>query len=359
MASENFGADELPKGIESRTKRKKHVGGPHDLLLLQILRVLPPYRAGVHGFTVAEILGMLPPLDGTPASKIRRVQRAIQNLEAEYLHIEMSGNRKLIWLSEIGRRLNPGKLDRKESLLLALAFKQLGAMLPNSLKTSLLDLQVKANATLMANVVETNEVEWLKKIYSANSTQPLIPAENKPGVLDAVSDALYENRYLRVVYTNKMRVTREGDVRPLGLVQQGNKMLMVCECDQWDADEISQGQQQETPIKWNLMLHRIDKATPLDQTFNRPDDFSLETYDRRGGFGIGTGRTVKMRFKMTAQNALSLLETKLSEDQTHVQLADDWYQIQATLADTLILDRWLAGFGVQVKDVEKLPCASD
>lgn len=356
MTSENFSADSSTKGIEKTPKKKEHMIGSPDLLLLQILNVLPPEKSGLDGFTVTDLISSLK-LEPSPASK-RRIQRAIQHLDPEYVLVEMSGNRQQIWLKKSGGRLNPGKLDRKESLLLALAFKQLGALLPNSLKTSLLDLQVKANANLMANVVETNEVEWLKKIHSANSTQPLIPAENKPGVLEAVSDALYENRYLRVVYTNKMGATREGDVRPLGLVQQGNKMLMVCECDQWDADEISQGTQQETPIKWNLMLHRIEKATPLDQTFLRPK-FSLETYDRRGGFGIGTGRMIKIRFKMTAENALSLLETKLSEDQTHVQLADGWYQIQAKLADTLILDRWLVGFGAQVKDVEKLPCASD
>ncbi len=317
--------------------------GPHELRLMEVLKVIPAYSDYGKGITVLQIIEKLYP--GTAPSKrlVRMVQRVIKDLERKnYIDVSQSGRCNIIQLQPGMAGLNYHRLNRRESLLLTLAFRQLETMLPQSLKESLDNLYVQAMGNVL-NQPDQLDQQWLHKIYTANSTQPLIPKESREGVLENVSDALYENAYLKLDYINKMGEERSGIVMPLALVQQGNKTLLVCRCKEWDKEERRINPDAESPINWNLMLHRIQSATKTVKKFNRPGDFDVKKYDRDGGFGIGNGRRVRLSFDMKREFALSLLETQLSEDQTHEDHGE-WITITATLADTFILDHWLHGF---------------
>lgn len=315
--------------------------GPHELRLMEVLKVIPAYSGHGKGITVPQIIEGLGP--GAAGLSVRTIQRVIVQLEREnYIDVSQSGRSKIIQLQPGLAGLNYHRLNRRESLLLTLAFRQLETMLPQSLKASLDNLFVQAMGNVLDQPDQLDQ-QWLHKIYTANSTQPLIPKESREGVLENVSDALYENAYLKLDYVNKMGEARSGTVMPLALVQQGNKTLLVCRCKEWDKKERPINPDAKLPINWNLMLHRIQFAKKAEQNFNRPGDFDVQEYDRLGGFGIGNGRAVRLSFDMKREFALSLLETKLSEDQTHEDHGN-WIKINATVADTFILNHWLHGF---------------
>ena len=325
--------------------------GPHELLILNLLKVIPSYSGPGQGISIKDIQKQL---DARGFERdIRTIQRKVQAFETEYLDVSQGERSFLVQLKEGLTGINFGNLSRSESFLLTLAYKQLDSMLPTDLKLGLANLFTQAKYKLNNNPHAGLDLEWMRKIYTANSTQPLIPKESNPGILENVSNALYENHYLKLKYVNKVGQERDGEVMPLALVQQGNKMLLVCRCHAWDQSELQRDPGVKTPINWNLMLHRIVTAEVMpNRSFHYPKDFDVKEYERQGGFGIGNGRMVKLSFDMKRQIALSLLETKLSTDQEHVEHGD-WITIKATVADTFILDHWLRGFGEAVRNIVK------
>lgn len=327
------------------------VQGPHDNFIFQLLQVVPTYKGEGEGRSIGDIHKAL--AEHKVNRSVRTVQRRIDQLRDQYFDVSQKGSKYIVQLRPGLRGINFQPLMPSESFLLTLAYKQLASMLPPSLKANLENVFKQALASLDANPQAGLDREWMDKIYAANSTQPLLPAENKPDVLEQVSHALYRNHYLKVDYTNKMGLRREGKVMPLALVQQGNKMMLVCRCAAWDTEERKLNPNAQQPMHWNLMLHRFNSAQSLDnQSFIRPADFYVKEYERRGGFGIGNGQMVRLSFEMKREFALSLLETKLSADQEH-QDHGDWITVHATVADTFILNHWLRGFGSGVKNITK------
>lgn len=328
------------------------VQGPHDNFIFQLLQVVPTYQGESKGLPIKKIQKAL--AQNNVVRSVRTLQRRIDQLRDQYFDVTQKGKRYIVQLRQGLRGINFQPLMPSESFLLTLAYKQLASMLPPSLKSNLENVFEQALASLDTNPQAGFDREWMDKIYAANSTQPLIPAENQSGVLEQVSHALYRNHYLQVIYTNKVGERREGEVMPLALVQQGNKMMLVCRCDAWDTEELKRNPNAQRPIHWNLMLHRFNSAQSLDnQSFIRPADFDVKEYERRGGFGIGNGQMVRLSFDMKSEFALSLLETKLSADQEDIKHGD-WITIRATVADTFILNHWLRGFGEDVKNVTKV-----
>lgn len=320
--------------------------GSSDNFIIQLLHVIPPYTGEGEGLTISKIQKKLSNI-GIQRSE-RTLQRKINDIREYYLDVSDSEKAWKIQLKKNLGQINFGCLTRSESFLLTLAYKQLDSMLPASLKIALQSLFTQASFVFNNNPQAILDRQWVDKIYAANPTQPLIPAENNPGVLDDVTEALYKNNYLKVIYKNKIGEVREGDVMPLALVQQGNKMLLVCCCNQWS------NQNENKSIYWNLMLHRIQSTKILENhSFIRPAEFNVKEYEAKGGFGVGYGEMIRLKFDMKRHLALSLLETKLSSDQTHECNDKEWITIKATVADNFILNHWLNGFGSDVKNITK------
>ena len=174
-----------------------------------------------------------------------------------------------------------------------------------------------------------------------DTTQPLLPPKVKPEVFEAVSNALYENKWLKVNYRNVDGKRGEYRVMPLGLAQQGPRLYLVCRFEGFDNER-------------SLALHRIISAEASTMSFERPPEFDLKKYDDDGRFGFGEGVHIKLSFKIEKPYGAHLLETPLSADQGVWELEDE-YEITATVVDTEQLNWWLRGFGEVVKNVQKQP----
>lgn len=273
---------------------------------------------------------------------LRTVQRQLEVLSTQF-NIDVSDQQKPYgyrWAQD-AKGVSIAQLSQQESLLLRLAEENLKPLLPANLMASLKSLFDQAQANLAQAQPQALNKQWLNKVRSVPATQPLMPAQIDPNVFEAVSLALYHNKWLNLDYTNRQQKTAQIRVMPLGLAQQGAVIYLVCRY---------QGYTNER----SLVLHRIQSAKVSTVVFEPPSEFNLEQYDNDGRFGLGEGQAICLQFCITHHAGMHLLETPLSVDQQIIKHLEG-YQITATVIDTLQLTWWLNGFGDQVHSITKTP----
>lgn len=277
------------------------------------------------------------------ARDLRTIQRQLEML-SEHFEIERDERNKPYgyqW-KERAKGLALPMLSQQESLLLTLAEKQLGNLLPASVMKSMDGFFVQARANIGQGTHARLEREWLSKIRVVSETQPLLPPKIAKGVLEEVSNALYANLWLNLDYKNAGGKRASVEVMPLGLAQQGPRMYLVCRYQGYDNER-------------SLALHRIISAKATITAFIRPKEFDLQKYDDDGRFGFGEGKRIRLTFRIDRANGLHLLESPLSRDQQVVERNDGQLEISATVIDSAMLEWWLRGFGDSVEILDRHP----
>lgn len=307
------------------------------LLAVELLRRIPRGRK----VTAGELHRQLK--DAGIDRDLRTIQRQLEMLSAHF-DIERDDRSKPYgyrWLEQ-AKALAVPNLTPQESLLLQLAEEHLKHLLPARLMKSMEGFFSQAKRKLGAESSARLEREWPGKVRVVATSQPLLPPRIVPGVFEVVSEALYSNRWLQLDYRNAGGKRNKVDVMPLGLVQQGPRLYLVCRYRGYDNER-------------NLALHRIVSAQMSTLTFERPKEFDLKKYDDDGRFGFGEGEQIRLSFRIERAAGLHLLETPLSTDQQAVELEDGWLEITATLVDSAMLEWWLRGFADAITDVQKCP----
>ncbi|TXI89002.1 MAG: WYL domain-containing protein [Cupriavidus sp.] len=308
------------------------------LLALELLRRIPRGRK----VSAAELHEQLSSA-GLPRD-LRTIQRQLELLSGHF-EIERDERSKPYgyrWKERASGLALP-VLSEQESVMLALAEQHLRHLLPASLMKSMDGFFQQARTNLGAGHGGKRGREWLSKVRVISTTQSLLPPKIKPGVFEAVSNALYGNYWLDVDYKNASGKRKAARVMPLGLAQQGARLYLVCRYEGYDNER-------------TLALHRINGAQGSPHTFDRPKDFDLEKYDADGRFGFGDGKRIRLTFRISKDAGLHLLESRLSTDQEVTELANQ-FEISATVVETAQLEWWLRGFGDQIEHVRRSPCA--
>ncbi|MCB1518491.1 MAG: WYL domain-containing protein [Hyphomicrobiaceae bacterium] len=303
-------------------------------LAIEMLRRIPPTRKISAAQLRAELAA------AGYERNVRSIQRHLEAL-SQYFEIERDDRSKPYgyrWKERAQGFSVPG-LDAQQSLLLALAEQHLANLLPANLMKSMEGFFDQARRNLDPYTGPRREREWLAKVRVVSTSQPLLPPQLDPKVIEEVSNALFGNRWLEVEYRNASGWQKKHDVMPLGLAQQGPRLYLVCRYDGYDNER-------------SLALHRIVSARATTLEFKRPKDFDLAAYDDDGRFGFGEGRRVRLTFCISKDAGFHLLETPLSEDQT-VTETDEHYDICATVVDSAQLEWWLRGFGEELWDVRR------
>ncbi len=271
---------------------------------------------------------------------LRTIQRLLETI-CEHFEVDRDDRSKPYlyrWKEKASGFSIPG-LNRQEALLLALAERQLGVLLPQKLAKSLSAYYKQARTDIGQKTDARLEKEWLTKVRVISQTQPLLPPTLQSGVLEAVSDALYGNCWLKLSYKNATGRRSDAEVMPLGLAQQGVRLYLVCRFRGYDDDR-------------NLALNRVQVARCTTIAFERPKDFDLQKFDDDGQFGFGDGTRVRLSFKISKEAGHHLTETPLSADQT-IRASADHYAISATLTNSKQLEWWLRSFGPDVYDIRR------
>lgn len=308
------------------------------LILIDILRAIPRRRY----ITSREILAQLS-AQGWQLS-LRSLQRHLDVL-VERFHLECDTRSR-----PYGYRWPPGArgfslplLTPAEALLLQLAHSELVNILPARTLKNLAPLFDSARAELSALHTPLAERRWLSKVRRIPDNQPLLPPKLSPQVFEAVSEALLAERKLHIEYRNAKGKRTQATVYPLGLVQQGVRLYLVCRFEGHDNERI-------------LALPRILTAHVGCEGFTWPSGFVLARYDAEGHFGISLGRRVRLSFKIEAASGRHLMESPLSPDQSVVE-EDGALAVSATLNETELLHRWLRGWGDRLWDLRLEPVA--
>lgn len=271
---------------------------------------------------------------------IRTIQRNLEML-CEHFEVECDDRCKPYGYSfgKNNKGFSLPSLTPQESLLLALSEDYLSKLLPQNLMASMESLFQQAHYNLTPSTNNKKENAWLKKVRVVRETQPLLPPKIDRKVFSNISDALFHDFFLNVVYSNAQQEKKTALVMPLGIAQQGARLYLVCRFDGYENER-------------SLAIHRISKATLSTFKFQRPKDFSLANYEADGRFGFGDGKKCIVEFSIEKNAGYHLLETPLSEDQTVIE-TDNLFHITATVIDSKQLDAWLKSFGSQVKSICK------
>lgn len=267
---------------------------------------------------------------------VRSIQRQMEALSSNFL-IERDDSSKPYgykWQSNATGISIPG-LTLQESLLLSMAEKYLRNLLPLSITKSMESIFSQARYNMGSLADATLEKRWLKKVRVVSPDMPLLPPEIGPNVLEAVSSALYFEHWLVLDYTNNKGERKSKRVMPLGLAQQGSRLLLVARFEGYDNER-------------SLALNRIHTAMDTQLKHPKVTDFDLARYDEDGRFGFGKGEMIKLKFRLDKLSAQFLTESRLSKDQTVKNLGDK-LEFTATVVNSAQLVWWLRGFGKKVQ----------
>lgn len=313
------------------TRRTEDLNGA--LFLLELLRLIPRYGR----VTAKDLQQKLANL-GYPRSE-RTIQRQLDMISQRFA-IERDDRAKpygYTWAKD-AKNLELAGISAEQSLLLSLAYDELRFMLPANISQGLNDFFASAERHLR-DQTKPQVSAWRNKVASVPPTQPLLPPTMDDDVFANISQALFENRYLDIVYQAQQQPPKSATVMPLALVRQEPRLYLVVKYKGYEDVR-------------HLAVNRIKSAKISLFDFKRPDDFDLQDYIAKGHFGIGDGSQVRLSFCIGKSQGFHLTETPLSTDQT-IQEFDDHYHISATVPDSEMLDWWLAKFGDDVWDIKK------
>lgn len=316
-------------------KRPKEI--ETTLLQLEILRRIPKLPGKIDAKSLHEDL-----TDAGFERDLRSIQRTLKTL-CEHFEIECDERSKPFGYSW---KLNAKGLDlpilnEQQSLLLKLAEQQLKYLLPANIMSYMKPFFEQADR-LVSGSKDKPEYQWLNKVCVTPTSLPLIPAQVKDDIFAAVSQALFQNRLLHIEYQNPKGKKHAATIMPLAIATQGATIYLVCRYEGYNDNRL-------------LALHRIRKASMSTFTFERPKDFNLKTYQNDGHLGFGNGEKIRLSFSIQHDAGFHLTETPLSKDQKILEENDEYYRIQATVAQNDMLEWWLLKFGEDIWDITREP----
>lgn len=263
---------------------------------------------------------------------LRSIQRQLELLSTQFA-IERDDSGRPYgykWKAEAKGISIPG-LTLHESLLLNMAEKYLRNLLPSSLKQAMDGFFSQARFNLSPSTNDRLERRWMDKVRVVSTSVPLLPPDIKKGVLETVSQALFHETWLELDYSNVKGERHKHRVMPLGLAQQGARLVLVVRFEGYENER-------------SLALSRVHAAVDTQLPFPRVKDFDLAKYDDEGRFGFGYGKIIQLKFRIEKQIGMFLTESRLSNDQTVVDLGD-LLEFTASVVESEHLVWWLRGFG--------------
>lgn len=305
--------------------------------LFELLRLIPkpPVQR-----TISELQEALSETLGTPVDK-RWMERSLRMLKEQFpIHVNDKG-RPYGWQWEKHATFDIPGMTLSEAQTLALAEHHLQPLLPAIIWESLQGLFSQAHKKLKQPRAPASRRAWLNKVRSVPAWQPLLPPLIDERVRDTVYQALHTDQPFRAGYQKPWQDEPvEYTIHPLGLVQRGQIVYLVCVMEGFDDLRL-------------LCLHRIRSAGILDQPLRTPPGFDLDRAIADGLFGMGgSNAPIRLVARFYKPVAMHLLDTRLGDDQTIEDVDDYHLELTATVLHTAQLEWWLRSFGSEVEVLE-------
>jgi predicted DNA-binding transcriptional regulator YafY len=292
---------------------------------------------------------------------VRNVQKDMELLKLKWLGLEgdTSGRANLWAWSRDVLPMDTPRMSPSEALTFLMTEEHLRGVMPAStlaqmqryfdLAKQRLGLAApRAGEVTQAERQTVAETDWRAKVRVLPSTQPLLSPAISVECMEAqaiVQEALLKDMQCDVVYL-KRDATKPDEYRihPLGLVQRGQLVYLVCTIKTYSDIKL-------------LALYRLQSAKLTAHKVNRPADFNLDAYIATGALGWGSasggvGETIVLKASFVAATAVHLRETPLSSDQIITGEASGFALLTASVQLTQQLVWWLLGFGDTVEVLE-------
>jgi predicted DNA-binding transcriptional regulator YafY len=225
-------------------------------------------------------------------------------------------------------------MDGPTALMLKLVELYIPSLMPNALNRYLAPYFNKANAILKEGR-SSGVSRWTDCVRVVPREMPLLPPKPDAGATRIAYDALLTGKRFMANYSSRVTNVNSGkefQINPLGLVVRGSVVYLVCTL--WDYTDVRQ-----------LALHRLRNAHLLEQSAERPADFTIDNYIAQGEFQYPLGSNIKLNAIFDRAAAAHLYETPLSPDQQIVDVDPHHVRLTATVQNTKQLEWWILGFG--------------
>ncbi|MFT3804715.1 MAG: WYL domain-containing protein [Burkholderiaceae bacterium] len=318
------------------------------MLNREIMRVLPDAGRGEAPLSTPDVHRKLSRMLPEPPV-VKTVQRRLEGLlERGLVDVEQRGRTKH-WLKVAGANglaaKGAGMLTHDEALALQILRRFSTWRIPTLVAEPLEPLFDAAGKRLDAinSEHERRCRRWIEKIEVEAGNFALHYPEIDPGLFAEVSQALFCEQQLEIVYQSRVRssdtelkVASTRVVHPLGLVEVGGLVYLVA----------------AMPHHASPAMYRLDRlvqATMLPEPFDYPREFKLSVYVReQRQFDFMVEGEVGLRLRFTCGAGDHLLETPMSVDQK-VSQNGNVLEVCGTVRLSQRLRWWLRGFGPNVE----------
>ncbi len=231
-------------------------------------------------------------------------------------------------------------LGNNEALAMMMVEQHLTGLLPVSTIEVLKPYFKSARQHLTTIPKAKNVSSWLNKVRTVPPNQPLLPPKIKAEVQRSVTEALLLEKQLQIKYKRRGEAKiLDYRIHPLALIQRGSVIYVYARIGDYEDIKI-------------LALHRIESVEILESPTDYPDGFDIDKEIAKGRFDFGSGKTIRLKAKFSADAGEHLFETPLSADQVIDQQPNGDLLVKASVADTPQLVWWLLALGAGVEVLE-------
>lgn len=314
-----------------------------DVLDSKIISVLPKAESDADFLSTPAVHKKLEVIE-TDLPVIKTVQRRLEKLHFDgFVEMKKHGA-TLYWRKGAGAGGMAGKsgaiMTRDEALALHILRSFTSRQIPTLVAEALSDLFNVAGKRLEAAVTEDERRyrRWADKVAVEHSGFALLYPAIDPKIFEDVTQALFHERKLEIVYRPRSNTANDQSktILPLGLVEVGGLVYLI-------------GGTEGRPNPTMYRLDRIDRASMALEAFTYPDFFKLEDYvkqQRQFDFMVEGEVFLKLRFLNGAGD--HLLEAPFSVDQQTLRDGDA-LEVKGTVLLSQRLRWWLRSFGPHVE----------
>lgn len=307
----------------------------------ELLKLLPKRGSGKTAKDLATALNDA----GFKVSK-RQIERDLSTLSGPFPLDCKDQSIPYGWKWMDGRSVDLPGLTVAEALSMKLVEDTLQPLLPKSVLASLEGNFKQAQDKLASLDAENPNVLWAGKVRTVPPSLPLLAPHINQEVLENTQESLLLDKRLEVEY-HAINAEQSSllTLHPLGLVNRGPVTYLVATAFDY------------TDIRL-YALHRIAKATKLNEPANRPEHFSLDDYINTGALQFGGGNIIQFEAFVAQWMAQYLSETPMSADQKLINEGDK-IRLTATLTDSWQLKWWLLSHGAEVEVISPTALRTD
>ena len=229
--------------------------------------------------------------------------------------------------------------DAHSALMWRLIEEHLRPLLPRAIQRDA-EPQFAAARAYLETLGEGKVARWKERMRVIPRAFQLQVPEIQIEVMAAIQDALFQGCQLQVEYRSRGTTkAKSWRTHPLGLVMREGVLYILATIENY------------TDLR-QLVAHRIDLASVIDEPVQEPESFDLDAYIEAGGFSYVETGPIRLRIRVDPYAARHILESPIARDQKSKTLLDGQTEFTATVVDTKQLRWWLTGFGDALEVVE-------